>query len=142
MVKVVVLLAAAVVLLVVSFLPWPGESAPDGSATRSAGVAPAISSSPFTGADAGRGQELFVAKGCLACHEHSAVERAAHLPAVGPNLSYYHIKGNAEFLRQWLRDPPAMRPQTRMPNLNLSDQEIEDLIAFLLRPGPSDAVKE
>jgi hypothetical protein len=35
-----------------------------------------------------------------------------------------------------------MRPQTRMPNLNLSEHEIEDLIAFLLRPGPSDAVAE
>jgi cytochrome c oxidase subunit II len=137
-----VLLAAAVVLLVVSFLPWPGESAAAGSATTSAGVVPAISGSPFTGADAGRGQELFVAKGCLACHEHKAVERAAHLPAVGPNLTYYHIKGNAEFLRQWLRDPVAVRPQTRMPNLNLSEQEIEDLIAFLLSPGPSDAVAE
>jgi cytochrome c oxidase subunit II len=140
--KVVALLAAAVVLLVVSFLPWPGESAPAGSTSKSAGVAPAISSSALTEAEAGRGQELFVAKGCLACHEHRAVKRAVHLPAIGPNLSYYHSKGNAEFLRQWLRDPPAMRPQTRMPNLNLSEQEIEELIAFLLRPGPSDAVTE
>ena len=36
-----------------------------------------------------------------------------------------------EFVRQWLRDPGAVRPGTEMPNLNLSDEETEALIAFL-----------
>jgi cytochrome c2 len=35
-------------------------------------------------------------------------------------------------LRKWLKDPAAMKPSTQMPNLGLSDEDIEDLIAFLL----------
>ncbi len=33
--------------------------------------------------------------------------------------------------RRWLRDPRAVKPTTAMPNLDLSDGEIADLIAFL-----------
>ena len=75
-----------------------------------------------------QGEALFVAKGCVMCHRN---ERSIDLyaPHIGPNLTYY--KGSPEFLRTWLADPPAMKAQTRMPNLQLSDAEIEALIAFL-----------
>ena len=35
------------------------------------------------------------------------------------------------FVRVWLRDPEAVRPGTRMPNLGLSEEEIAALLAFL-----------
>lgn len=91
-----------------------------------------------TEADARRGQTLFVAKGCVACHQHSAVERDSNTPAIGPNLTYY-AKGSAEFLRQWLRDPAAIRPGTQMPNLNLSEEEIAALVAFILTAAQDDS---
>ena len=51
---------------------------------------------------------------------------------VRPELTNY--TNDPAFLRRWLADPPAARPGTNMPNLNLSPAEIEDLIAFLNEP--------
>lgn len=38
---------------------------------------------------------------------------------------------SADNLRRWLKDPPAVKPGSRMPNLKLSDQDITDLVAYL-----------
>ncbi len=46
-----------------------------------------------------------------------------------PNLTSY--ANDPDFLRRWLRDPAAVKPRTTMPNLDLSDAELADLIAFL-----------
>ena len=76
------------------------------------------------------GKALFSAKGCVMCHAHSAVE--AHpfwIGAEPPNLSQKTY--GAEYLRLWLRDPQAVKPQTKMPKVQLNDREIEALIAFL-----------
>jgi hypothetical protein len=50
---------------------------------------------------------------------------------------------NVAALEAWLRDPPGVLPmapddQRGMPNLNLTDQQIDQLIEFLLtlQPGP------
>lgn len=57
---------------------------------------------------------------------------------IGPDLTniestpYAGLPNSAGFLRKWLKDPPAVRPSTQMPNLGLSDEEIEDLLVFLL----------
>ena len=75
------------------------------------------------------GRTLFRNKGCVTCHIHTEVEGETGLLEIGPDLSTY--RGDAEFLRQWLADHRALRPDTPMPDLNLSAAEIEDLIAFL-----------
>ena len=75
------------------------------------------------------GQILFRNKGCVTCHEHSRAGGETGLLAVGPNLSAY--RNDPEFLRAWLADPKAIKPETPMPNLKLSTEEIEALIAFL-----------
>jgi cytochrome c1 len=38
-------------------------------------------------------------------------------------------------MRAWLHDPVKIRPETKMPNLNLTEAEIDALIAFL-KPNP------
>jgi cytochrome c oxidase subunit 2 len=59
---------------------------------------------------------------------------------VGPNLT--HFKSRSVFagsifentdnnLRAWLANPPAEKPGSVMPNLNLSASEIQNLIAYL-----------
>jgi len=83
------------------------------------------------------GQTLFLAKGCVICHEHDAVrdERQAFAGfSVGPNLS--QLSRSPDYVRVWLKDPPGLKPDTQMPNLGLSSEEIEALIAFL-KPGAS-----
>jgi cytochrome c551/c552 len=79
------------------------------------------------------GKALFSAKGCVMCHAHAAVKVQdgpfgfGDVPA--PNLS--EKRYGAEYLRLWLHDPQAVKPQTPMPKLQLSDRELEALIAFL-----------
>ena len=75
------------------------------------------------------GEALFVAKGCVTCHQHDGITITQSAAQIGPDLTYY--QGNPDFLRQWLSDPKAIRPQTFMPNLDLSDAAIETLAAFL-----------
>jgi cytochrome c oxidase subunit 2 len=105
-------------------------------------VAPAVDP-PAANADAVAGKALVVAKGCPACHTINGYEGVAG--KVGPNLTHLASRGrfagasfdiNERNLRQWLRDPPAMKPMRPsngqgMPNLGLSEDDITKLIAYL-----------
>lgn len=76
------------------------------------------------------GAALFVAKGCTVCHRHEAIERTGGFYSnIGPNLTNMSL--TPVYLQLWLKDPPAVKPNTKMPNLDLSDTEIEALISFL-----------
>ena len=78
-----------------------------------------------------RGKVLFRNKGCVTCHVHDGVEgESGVLDYIdAPDLSNY--ANDPAFLRRWLADPAEARPDAEMPNLQLSSEEIEDLIAFL-----------
>jgi len=90
----------------------------------------AARSTPAAAAE--RGRMLFRNKGCVTCHANTRVEGESGLLAIGPDLSTY---SNApDFLRAWLADPKALRPDTPMPDFDLTAAEIEDLIAFLNEP--------
>lgn len=126
-----VLVAAAAILWVRAGVPVePPRQAP--STTESVQANPA--QPPYE-----RGKALFVAKGCITCHWHA---QAGVSPSgsyrIGPDLTnietvpYGGMPNDADFLREWLKDPKALKPSTPMPNLGLSDEEIGDLLAFLL----------
>lgn len=60
------------------------------------------------------------------------------LPSEGPVVEWEDIGGefNRQALAGWLRDPPAAKPMAPdggrgMPNLNLTEDQIDQLIAFL-----------
>ena len=91
---------------------------------------------PTAGTDAEAGMALFTSKGCAGCHTIEGLSTGA----VGPNLT--HIATRTTFagsifdftpgnLRTWLKDPPAAKPGSKMPNLGLSQDEITTLIAYL-----------
>jgi len=78
------------------------------------------------------GQALFLAKGCATCHAHQEIQRDIDgmiFVDIGPNLS--NFSADPEYLRGWLRNPASVKPKTEMPALQLSDSEIDALIAFL-----------
>ena len=78
-----------------------------------------------------RGQRLFVAKGCVTCHQHAQVEGSGYIN-VGPNLSERRFP--ADYLKQFLADPSIKPPapnKSPMPNLNLEPAEIGALVAFI-----------
>jgi hypothetical protein len=78
------------------------------------------------------GRRLFVAKGCITCHVNSKVANASEYWTIemgAPNLTKF--SASPEALRLRLKDPASVKSDTQMPNLNLSDEEIEALIAFI-----------
>ena len=87
-------------------------------------------------ADAVAGEALFRGRGCAGCHAVSGISAGR----VGPNLT--HLQQRSVFagsifdmndlnLRLWLRNPPGEKPGSIMPNLNLSEDDITKLIAYL-----------
>jgi hypothetical protein len=78
------------------------------------------------------GQQLFVAKGCITCHVNNKVALASEYWTIemgATNLT--NFSASPEILRIRLKDPAAAKSDTKMPNLDLSEVEIEALIAFI-----------
>jgi mono/diheme cytochrome c family protein len=106
---------------------------PERGATRDAGAAwtstvaatTAHDRTPVTAAD--QGPALFAGKGCSGCHVLGDIPGG--IGDSGPDLTDY--RGDLSFLRRWLENPPAVRPGTNMPDLGLTDTEIEALARFL-----------
>jgi len=91
---------------------------------------------PAEGAPAADGKALFTQKSCSGCHTIGGVSSGK----VGPNLT--HVYSRTSFagsmfemspvnLRIWLGNPPGVKPGSKMPNLKLSPDEINKLIAYL-----------
>jgi mono/diheme cytochrome c family protein len=120
--RVLFLLGAAVCLLAASFVKWDGEP----------GAVPAMGGGVATRTPVEYGRALFAARGCASCHRHDGLSSGQTTAPIyvtrAPDLSRY--QPDPIFIRQWLRDPASVRPDTRMPNLNLSDEEIEALLVF------------
>jgi cytochrome c551/c552 len=105
--------------------------------TQARAVAPAMAAVPVPpAAPAEIGQRLFVAKGCVVCHTHESVADVKKVIGFSmddvPNLTNY--SANADYLAKWLDDPQATKPNTSMPRLDLSDDEIGALVAFINTP--------
>ena len=104
---------------------------------------------PDEGTLAAEGRELYgdlgARQACASCH--AAWEGGPRAPGVGPDLT--HLMSREEFagaihdmteenLREWLRDPNSMKPMQYdvnnigMPNLNLSEDELDALVAYLM----------
>ena len=98
----------------------------------------AVAEKPPLVTESNLGNRLFVAKGCVTCHYHEAIETDTISLHTGPNLSTFTT--SPAYLRLWLKDPAAVKPNTLMPRLNLSDAEIEALIP-LFAPSPAQASK-
>lgn len=97
-------------------------------------ASPGTGSTPTVETDrsaADRGEQLFLAKGCVVCHAHQKVKTNADQLSVqiGPDLTQF--QADPAYLRMWLADPPGVKPNTTMPDLELSESDIEALIAFL-----------
>jgi len=78
------------------------------------------------------GRQLFLAKGCITCHNNSKATRSSEYWTIemgAPNLS--NFSASPEALRLRLKDPTQVKSDTKMPNLELSESEIEALIAFI-----------
>ena len=86
-----------------------------------------------------KGRETFLSLACTGCH---TVQGTVAAGKVGPELSHVASKKsiaggvlspvNEENLTRWIKNPPAVKPGTLMPNLGLSDEQIHDIVQWLL----------
>ena len=88
--------------------------------------------------DAENGEHLFESIGCMGCHvvEPDPIQTETTLKDQtkrhGPNLVSVGSKTSAEWVYNWIKDPLAYNPQSRMPNLRVSDKDAKDITAFIM----------
>lgn len=86
-----------------------------------------------------QGLEIFLANQCVACHNINEVNPLD--AGIGPDLTHFasrsvfagailDLDASGE-LEGWLANPPGIKPGSFMPNLNLSQDEIDALSAYL-----------
>jgi mono/diheme cytochrome c family protein len=107
-----------------SFVMVPAVPAVEAQSQSSPEVASESSVSPVE-----MGRNLFIAKGCITCHANGKIGEYGAIDVGAPNLT--NFSASPEALRLRLKDPSAVKSDTWMPDLNLSDIEIEALIAFI-----------
>ena len=124
------------------FLAFLAALAPEPAGAGAASVLPQVSSTAR--ASSSNGELLFRTKGCAACHSVAAMGIRAYVPA-GPDLSAAAADFGGrreglsafEYLTQSMRAPqaflaPGGTGTIEMPDLGLSDGEIDALARFLL----------
>lgn len=128
-------LAASILVLTACGTP------PAATPTASSGSKPTTQAASTVTGDAAAGKELFLRKGCVACHTAQGIQGATG--TIGPNLNGIGDPAKkpkltdggtntAEHIREWIKDPQKLKPGTMMPNLQLTDKEADDLTALLM----------
>lgn len=99
-----------------------------------------IEAERFNAEETIRGKALFQSLACAGCHTVTGLTagKFAGAPDLTHVASRPSIVGgllspvNEENLRRWISNPQAVKPTTLMPNLGLSEQQVTDLVNFLL----------
>lgn len=104
---------------------------------------------PAEGTPERAGYDVFVAKGCTQCHtvrfeEGSPSNLVRDEAFSGPELTHFASRdvfagavlpeenqSRPAALKEWLANPPEVKPGSFMPDLALTEQEIDDLIVWL-----------
>ena len=96
----------------------------------------ATPASPAKGSPAEAGRQAFQRYGCIGCHTVAGFSSGV----IGPNLTHVGsrttIAGSTmmnteQHLRDWIGNPPAMKPGSMMPNMHVSAPDISALVAYL-----------
>jgi nitric oxide reductase subunit C len=114
---------------VIEFLKWIGEMDLNGYPKKPDLVAPVTTSAGIipTG-------ELAIARPvkydqlCSACHSIGGAGGN-----VGPALDGIGGRFDAEFLHNWIKDPASIKPGSTMPKLPLADEDLEQIVAYLMQ---------
>lgn len=81
------------------------------------------------------GQDLFLRKGCVACHTLDGDADA--VGTMGPDLSGLGQQMPAGRIRAFIADPRSVDATTSMPELSLTPRQVDLLASFILTPAPT-----
>jgi nitric oxide reductase subunit C len=74
-----------------------------------------------------RGKHVWERNDCIGCH--TILGEGAYF---APELGNVYKRRGGEFIKAWIKAQPTKIPGRRqMPQFNLTDQELDDLVAFL-----------
>jgi cytochrome c oxidase subunit II len=99
--------------------------------------AAASAASPSPSRSPTQGQRIFETTACINCH--TVAGTVAH-GSFGPDLTHLMSRdtiaagaatNTPENLRQWILNPDAIKPGSLMPAMQLNDQELDSLTAYL-----------
>ena len=131
----------AVLLTAASLAPQPGSAASSATTAISSTASTSTAAAAPAAGVSSRGALLFATKGCIGCHTHASFPNARM--QVGPDLTAVADRAATRvtgldaraYIRQSLREPGAYRVagySAVMPDLGLTDDQIDSLTAFLL----------
>ncbi|MFO0598251.1 MAG: cytochrome c [Myxococcaceae bacterium] len=110
----------------VAFFEWAGQVDLNGfpaKPTLSVALAPKPGA-PTTAAAANRPQVF--GQICVTCHSLEGVGGQ-----IGPALDGVGSRRDQAYLEKWLRDPVAVKADSKMPKLPLEEAQLQELVAFL-----------
>lgn len=84
------------------------------------------------------GQRLFEQIGCTGCH---LVKGYEDIPKVAPSLKRLSAKVDPSWMVRWIQNPHNYRPNTRMPNFSLKEDEAVAIGAFLWSASKEEGEK-
>lgn len=77
-------------------------------------------------AEAAAGKHIWETRNCIGCH--TLLGEGAYF---APELGNVYTRRGPEFIKAWIQSMPTEAPGRRqMPNFNLSDEELDQLVAF------------
>ena len=83
------------------------------------------------------GRDVFLATACINCH---TIKGTQAMGTFGPDLTHLMsretlgagtVPNTAEKLRAWVRDPQTIKEGCNMPNMQLTDDELNQIVAYL-----------
>lgn len=83
------------------------------------------------------GKELLREYGCVACHQVPGVPgpQGSVGPPLGGIADRRAIAGSlpntADDLARWIQDPQDVEPGTLMPDVGVTDEDVDDIVAYL-----------
>ncbi len=84
--------------------------------------------------DAARGEKLLAERGCFGCHvadPNAQRDLVGTYRQFGPNLAGLGSKASRDWIYHWILNPKEWNPDTKMPNLRLTNEDALDISEYL-----------